>query len=71
MNDRKPVPVPEKKPFKSIWLRYALGRTVEVTTSTGDVIRGKLVDESQFELVVETLQGVAILHKNCPAVRVK
>ena len=71
MNEKKPGSSSPPPVRPDIWRRYG-GRPVEATTSTGDVIKGKLVEVTMFELVVETATGPVILHKgHVPVVRVR
>ena len=71
MNEKKPESSPPRPARPDVWKRYG-GRLVEASTSSGDVIKGRLVEATMFELVLETLQGVVILHKaHTPVVRVR
>ena len=71
MNEKKPESSPPRPVRPDVWKRFG-GRPVEATTSTGDVIKGRLVEVTMFELVVETATGPVILHKgHVPMVRVR
>lgn len=55
-----------------LWERRVTGRNVEAVTTTGETVRGRVVEVTAFEIALETAAGTVILHKgSVPVVRVK